>query len=181
MPLRGHGKSKPGRQIFSRGLQPSPERFHWRVEVDDVSGSGPEGERAEGAHRVLASCSVSKVFCLFSSSIRVTVTSFSLGFDSAVVMGRVTPIYLERWVEVQHRMRATLSWQPLTVCRLAKPWFRGLQGGGGLKLQVFVEVQTQPTRGVCRHADTLDQSPLIQPKMYPQPSAFSPIRHQGGS
>jgi len=59
-----------------------------------------------GTHRVLASCSFSKVFCLFSSSIRVTVTSFSLGFDSAVVMGRVTPIYLE---EIQRRTNVSLS------------------------------------------------------------------------
>jgi len=57
-----------------------------------------DGSQTEGTHRVLASCSFSKVFCLFSSSISVTVTSFSLGFDSAVVMGRVTPRYLEWWV-----------------------------------------------------------------------------------
>ena len=76
------------------------------AEVDRKGASG-RGE----TDRVLASCSLSKVFCLFNSSIRVTVTSFSLGFDSAVVMGRVTPMYLEWWVkEIQHRAEGTLSW-----------------------------------------------------------------------
>jgi hypothetical protein len=60
----------------------------------------------EKTYRVLDSCAFSKVPCLFSSSIRVTVTSFSLGFDSAVVMGRVTPRYLGEQPEFQHRMKA---------------------------------------------------------------------------
>ena len=67
------------------------------------------GSLAERTDRVLASCSLSKVFCLLSSSIRVTVTSFSLGFDSAVVMGRVTPRYLERWTKTQRWIKAMLS------------------------------------------------------------------------
>lgn len=46
------------------------------------------------AHLVLASSSVSNVFCRLSSSINVTVTSFSLRFDSATEMGGVTPKYL---------------------------------------------------------------------------------------
>ena len=83
------------------------------ADVDRKGGSG-RGE----THRVLASCSLSKVFCLFSSSIRVTVTSFSLEFDSAVVMGRVTPIYLE---ESQRRVDVSLPHKSPTVCRLEKP------------------------------------------------------------
>lgn len=60
-----------------------------------VEGEQVGGGAREGTYRVLDSCSLSKVFCLLSSSMRVTVTSFSLGFDSAVVMGRVTPRYLK--------------------------------------------------------------------------------------
>jgi hypothetical protein len=45
-------------------------------------------------HRVLASSSLSIVFCLRSSSIRVVVTSFSLSVDSLVAIGGVTPRYL---------------------------------------------------------------------------------------
>ena len=52
------------------------------------------GSKMGKAYRVLDSCSLSKVPWLFNSSMRETVTSFSLGFDSAVVMGRVTPRYL---------------------------------------------------------------------------------------
>jgi hypothetical protein len=42
-------------------------------------------------HRVLASSSLSIVFCLRSSSMRLTVTSFSLSVDSLVAIGGVTP------------------------------------------------------------------------------------------
>jgi hypothetical protein len=45
-------------------------------------------------HLVFASCSDSKVFCLLSSSISVTVTSFSRGLDSITDIGGVTPKYL---------------------------------------------------------------------------------------
>lgn len=44
-----------------------------------------------GTHRVLASSSLSIVFCLRSSSMRLTVTSFSLSVDSLVAIGGVTP------------------------------------------------------------------------------------------
>ena len=50
--------------------------------------------RERRTHRVLASSSLSIVFCLRSSSIRVVVTSFSLSFDSLVAIGGVTPRYL---------------------------------------------------------------------------------------
>ena len=112
-------------------------------------------EPAEGSHRVLASCSLSKVFCLFSSSIRVTVTSFSLGFDSAVVMGRVTPRYLER--ADRNSAPDGSDGQFVTPSRfvvLQSHDFRVCRRMSGLKLQVFVEVQTQPTRGVCRQLRT---------------------------
>lgn len=52
------------------------------------------GSEVGETYRVLDSWSLSKVPCLFNSSMRVMVTSFSLGFDSAVVMGRVTPRHL---------------------------------------------------------------------------------------
>ena len=60
---------------------------------------------------------------------RVTVASFSLGFDSAVVMGGVTPRYLEWWPQdsVPHE-----SYNPAldpTVCRLVEPWPWSLYGG----------------------------------------------------
>ena len=131
-----------------------------------------DGGQTEGTHRVLASCSFSKVFCLFSSSIRVTVTSFSLRFDSAVVMGRVTPRYLEWWIKAQHRMRATLSWHPLTVCRLAKPWFWGLRGDFGFKVtSICGGADTTDTRSLptCGHPQTR----LIQPKTCPHASVFA--------
>lgn len=111
----------------------------------------------ERTHRVLASWSLSKVFCLFSSSRRVAVTSFSLGFDSAVVMGRVTPRYLE-WggPKTQHREKEQRSARDCSrFVVLESHRFGVCRRMSGLKLQVFVEVQTQPTRGVCRHADTL--------------------------
>ena len=43
------------------------------------------------SYLVLDSSSDSKVFCRLSSSMRVTVTSFSFGVDSSVEMGGVTP------------------------------------------------------------------------------------------
>ena len=52
--------------------------------------------RERHTHRVLASSSLSIVFCLRSSSIRVIVTSFSLSVDSLVAIGGVTPRYLLR-------------------------------------------------------------------------------------
>ena len=47
--------------------------------------------RERRTHRVLASSSLSMVFCLRSSSIRLTVTSFSRSVDSLVAIGGVTP------------------------------------------------------------------------------------------
>jgi hypothetical protein len=47
-------------------------------------------------HLVLDSSSLSIVFCRRSSSMRVTVTSFSLSLDSVVEMGGVTPRYLSQ-------------------------------------------------------------------------------------
>ena len=47
--------------------------------------------RERRTHRVLASSSLSIVFCLRSSSIRVVVTSFSFSVDSLVAIGGVTP------------------------------------------------------------------------------------------
>ena len=129
----------------------------------DRWGEASGRESTEGVpHRVLASCSLSKVFCLFSSSIRVTVTSFSFGFDSAVVMGRVTPRYLGvGGAEIQHRTKATVSWwfpHGLSSCKAMALGFRRRMSG--LKLQVFVEVQTQPTRGVCRYAGHPQTRPI---------------------
>ena len=135
-----------------------------------VDGDRKGGNGRGGTHRVLASCSLSKVFCLFSSSIRVTVTSFSLGFDSAVVMGRVTPIYLE---EIQRRADASLSLEILTVCRLEKPLLWGLQGCVGFRVT-----------GICGSADTTHtrglptghhpQSRPIQPETCARSSSSPP-------
>lgn len=47
------------------------------------------------AHLFRAPSAVSTVFCLFSSSIRVIVTCFSLSLDSVVDIGGVTPKYLQ--------------------------------------------------------------------------------------
>lgn len=56
---------------------------------------------------------------------RVTVTSFSLGFNSVVVIDRVTPGYdPERWPKYQHKLKTALGLQPPTVFGPAKPWVR---------------------------------------------------------
>jgi len=46
------------------------------------------------AYRVFAPSSLSKVFCRFSSSISVTVTSRSRSVEELIEMGGVTPRYL---------------------------------------------------------------------------------------
>jgi hypothetical protein len=46
-----------------------------------------------GKYLVIVSSSLSIVFCLRSSSMRLSVTSFSLSFDSLVEIGGVTPRY----------------------------------------------------------------------------------------
>jgi hypothetical protein len=47
-------------------------------------------------HLLRASSGPSKVFCLRNSSMRVSVTSFSLSLDSVVEIGGVTPKYLRK-------------------------------------------------------------------------------------
>lgn len=62
------------------------------VEVEYASAALGLATPVKGrAHLVRASCSLSNVFCLLSSSINVTVTSFSRSFDSVVAIGGVTP------------------------------------------------------------------------------------------
>ena len=61
-----------------------------------VQASNRTDHADKATHLVLASSSDSNVFCLLSSSMSVTVTSFSLGDDSAVEMGGVTPGNLAR-------------------------------------------------------------------------------------
>jgi len=142
------------------------------ADVDRNGGSG-----RDGTHRVLASCSLSKVFCLFSSSIRVTVTSFSLGFDSAVVMGRVTPMYLE---EIQRRVDVSLSWKPLRFV-VWQSHFVVCREVSGSELQVFVEAQTQPTHGVCRQATIpkADSSQSSTRALTVASVPLAPLRSQG--
>ena len=81
--ILGHLKEKKGVSLFTRlvarrGLGTAGAASHGKAE----------------AYLVRASSSDSNVFCRLSSSINVTVTSFSLGFDSATEMGGVTPKYL---------------------------------------------------------------------------------------
>ena len=74
-------KQKPHLRSKTASLSDAP--MSQQPGVDDV--------HRDNAHLVRDSCSDSNIFCLLSSSINVTVTSFSRSLDSAVAIGGVTP------------------------------------------------------------------------------------------
>lgn len=75
---------------------------------DDFLENSPSSCRAADSHLVRDSSGVSTVFCLLSSSMRVTVTSFSLSFDSVVAIGGVTPKYLPRMTCMNNNNRGVM-------------------------------------------------------------------------
>lgn len=82
-----------------RGLKGTEGKLRRRMSQTIVKGfleNSPSSCRTNDSYLVRDSSGLSTVFCLLSSSMRVTVTSFSLSFDSVVAIGGVTPKYLPR-------------------------------------------------------------------------------------
>lgn len=86
--------------------------------------SGRDELASRITHLVLDSCSLSNMPCRRSSSIMLIASSFSLGVDSEVDMGRVTPRYCGAFLKLKR-------WQTKTAPGGTGSPIRRCHGGGG--------------------------------------------------